>query len=129
MSNPNSTLCLGLHRTWAILRFALDEELGIHHGIDFDEFALLQALADADGGQTSLAVLAAGFGAPRSAMLRRLRPLEKIGLLACHGRVADRRVALRPAARPVLGAAHETVDRVCARQHPGPALSALTLTE
>ena len=133
MSNPNSTLCLALHRSWSRLRFRLDEELGIHHGIDFDEFALLQALADADGGQTSLVLLAAELGASRSVMLLRLRPLENFGLLACLGGVADHRIALRPAALPVLRTAHETVGRVveqaCDREHAGPLCASLTLTE
>ena len=48
MSNPNTDLFLSFHRTYAKLRLQLDEELGIFHGIDFDDFALLHALASAD---------------------------------------------------------------------------------
>lgn len=51
MSNPNTDLFLSFHRTYAKLLLQLDEELGIFHGIDFDDFALLHALASADGRQ------------------------------------------------------------------------------
>lgn len=114
MSNPNIDSCLAFHRTYAKLRLQLDEELGTYHGIDFDDFALLHLLASAADEPTSLDVLAAELGAPRSAMLRRLRPLEKIGLVACHGGVTDRRIALRPAGLCLMKTAHDTVGGVCA---------------
>ena len=115
MSNPNINLCLTFHRAYAKLRLQLDEELGIYHGIDFDDFALLHALASADG-PTSLASLAAELGVSRSVMLRRLRPLEKIGLVVFHGGVTDRRIALRTAGLCLIKTAHETVGGVCAQQ-------------
>ena len=115
MSNPNTDLFLTFHRTYVKLRFQLDEELGIFHGIDFDDFALMQTLASADG-PTSLASLAAELGLSRSVMLRRLRPLEKIGLVVYHGGVTDRRIALRRAGLCLMKTAHETVAGVCSQQ-------------
>ena len=114
MSNPNIDLCLTFHRAYAKLRLQLDEELGIFHGIDFDDFALLHALAGADEPR-SLASLAAELGVSRSVMLRRLRPLEKIGLVVYHGDVTDRLIALRTAGRSLIKTAHETVGSVCAK--------------
>jgi DNA-binding MarR family transcriptional regulator len=115
MHHPRIAQCLSVHRAYATLRFQLDEELGTHHGIDFDDFALLHQLADGGDEAALFDSLAAALGSSRSAMLRRLRPLEKIGLLAFHGGVADRRVALRPAGRSLLSTAQDTVSGVCAR--------------
>ena len=115
MSNPNIDLCLTFHRAYAKLRLQLDDELGIHHGIDFDDFALLHALASADG-PTSLASLAAQLSVSRSVVMRRLRPLEKIGLVVYHSGVTDRRIALRTAGLSLIRTAHETVGGVCAKR-------------
>jgi DNA-binding Lrp family transcriptional regulator len=115
MSEPNIDLCLSLHLTYSKLRLQLDEELGLYHGIDFDDFALLHWLARAGGKPTTLGILATELGTSRLALLRRLRPLEKIGLIACDGGVADRRVNLRPPSLRVLNAAHDTVASVCAK--------------
>jgi DNA-binding MarR family transcriptional regulator len=114
VSDPSASLCLTFHRLYAKLRMQIDEELGIHHGINFDDFALLHALASAEDDPASLATLAAELGAAPSTMLRRLRPLEKIGLVACHGGVTDRRIALRPAGRSLIKIAHDTVGGACA---------------
>lgn len=114
MSNAGINRCLTIHRAYAKLRFQLDEELGIFHGIDFDDFALLHALAGADEPR-SLASLAAELSVSRSVMLRRLRPLEKIGLIDYHGGVTDRRIALRSAGLSLIKTAQETVGGVCAR--------------
>ena len=115
MSNATVNRCLTIHRAYAKLRLQLDEELGIFHGIDFDDFALLHALASTDD-PTSLASLAAELGVSRSVMLRRLRPLEKIGLIVFQGGVTDRRIALRTAGLCLMKTAHETVGGVCAQQ-------------
>ena len=112
MSNPNIDLCLTFHRAYANLRLQLDEELGLHHGIDFDDFALLHSLASADG-PTSLASLAAQLSVSRSVVLRRLRPLEKIGFVVYHSGVTDRRIALRTAGLSLIKAARETIGGVC----------------
>ena len=114
MSNATINRCLTIYRTYAKLRFQLDEELGIFHGIDFDDFALLHALAITDG-PTSLSSLSAELGVSRSVMLRRLRPLEKIGLVVYHGGVTDRRIALRATGLSLIKTARETVGGVCAK--------------
>jgi DNA-binding IclR family transcriptional regulator len=108
-------LCLGYYRAYAKLRLQLDDELGTYHGIDVDDFALLHALANAADDPVRLEVLAAELGTSRSVMLRRLRPLHKIGLLAYHGSVTERRIALRPAGLALMKAAYDTVGSVVAR--------------
>jgi DNA-binding MarR family transcriptional regulator len=115
MSNPDIDSCLGFHLAYAKLRLQLDEELGLYHGIDFDDFALLHWLASGGGGPIALEEAAAGLAISRSALLRRLRPLEKIGLIECHGGVADRSIALRPPSLQVIKTAHDTVAGVWAR--------------
>ncbi len=114
MSNATVKRCLTIHRAYAKLRLQLDEELGIFHGLDFDDFALLHALASTDD-PTSLASLAAELGISRSVLLRRLRPLEKIGLVVYHGDVTVRLIALRTAGLSLIKTAHETVGSVCAK--------------
>ncbi|MEO7255937.1 MAG: helix-turn-helix domain-containing protein [Casimicrobium sp.] len=114
MSNATVNRCLTIHRAYAKLRLQLDEELGIFHGLDFDDFALLHALASTDD-PTSLASLAAELGISRSVLLRRLRPLEKIGLVVYHGDVTVRLIALRTAGLSLIKTAHETVGSVCAK--------------
>lgn len=115
VSNPNIDLCLTFHRAYAKLRLQLDEELGAYHGIDFDDFALLHLLAGAEYGVTSLGILATELGASRSVMLRRLRTLEKIGLVAHHGGLTDRRISLRPAGLSLINTAHDTVGSICTK--------------
>lgn len=115
VSNPNINLCLTFHRAYAKLRLKLDEELGTYHGIDFDDFALLHLLAGAEHGVTSLGILAAELGASRSVMLRRLRTLEKIGLVTHHGGLTNRRIALRPAGLGLIKTAHDTVGSTCTK--------------
>jgi MarR family transcriptional regulator, organic hydroperoxide resistance regulator len=41
--NTNLGFCLALHRAHASLQLKLDDELGLHHGISFNDFALLNA--------------------------------------------------------------------------------------
>lgn len=67
--------------------------LATHHGIDLDGFALRHRPAEARGDPVSLATLAAVLGASHSALLRRLRPRQKTGLVSGVGAVAGYRVA------------------------------------
>ncbi|MGZ3182106.1 MAG: winged helix-turn-helix transcriptional regulator [Telluria sp.] len=115
MSHPHVDLFLAFQRSYARLRLQLDDELGTYHGIDLDDLGLLHALAGAGGAATGLAALATTLGISRSALLRRLRPLEKTGVVASTGGVADRCIALRPPSRVLLAAARDTVARVCER--------------
>jgi DNA-binding MarR family transcriptional regulator len=113
MSSSDISFCLAFHRAYAKLRWQLDEDLGTFHGIDFDDFALLHSLGRVEGDPQSLEMLAAELGVSRSAMLRRLRPLEKVGLVAGEGGVTDRRIKLRPAGHCLIKTAHDTVRGAC----------------
>ena len=111
--NTNLGFCLALHRAHASLQLKLDSELGIHHGISFDDFALLNLLAQADGGRVSIPELVRPMGQPQSAVLRRLIVLEKIGLVVRDGANGLRQAVLRPAGRALVNAARETANNIC----------------
>ncbi len=66
----NLGFCLALHRAHASLQRQLDDELGLHHGISFNDFALLNLLAQTDGGRVGTAELARAMGQAQSAVLR-----------------------------------------------------------
>lgn len=110
MSGPGLECVMHLHRFQARLRLALDRELAAHHGIDLDDFVLLQALAS--DGAMSLASLGDRIGAGRASVLKRTRPLEKIGLIATEGALAQRRVSLAPGGRRLLNSAEGAVGNV-----------------
>jgi MarR family transcriptional regulator, organic hydroperoxide resistance regulator len=111
--NTNLDLCLALNRAHASLQLKLDDELGIHHGISFNDFALLNLLAQADGGRVSIPELVRPMGQPQSAVLRQLIVLEKIGLVVRDGANGFRQAVLRPAGRALVNAARETADSIC----------------
>ena len=111
--NKNLGFCLALHRAHASLQLKLDDELGLHHGVSFNDFALLNLLAQADGGRVSIPELVRPMGQPQSAVLRQLILLEKIGLVVREGANGDRQAVLRPAGRALVNAARETADSIC----------------
>ena len=111
--NTNLDFCLALHRAHASLQLKLDDELGIHHGISFNDFALLNLLAEADGGRVGIAALVRPMGQPQSAVLRQLIVLEKIGLVVREGANGARQAVLRPAGRALVNTARETADSMC----------------
>jgi predicted transcriptional regulator len=111
--NTNLGFCLALHRAHASLQRKLDDELGLYHGISFNDFALLNLLAVADGGRVSIAELVRPMGQPQSSVLRQLIVLEKIGLLVREGANGARQAVLRPAGRALVHAARETADSIC----------------
>ena len=111
--NTNLGFCLALHRAHASLQLKLDDELGIHHGISFNDFALLNLLAQGDGGRVNIPELVRPMGQPQSSVLRQLILLEKIGLVLREGANGDRQAALRPAGRALVNAARETADSIC----------------
>lgn len=113
MSHPALDLCLAVHRAYSGLRLKLDDELGTYHGIAFSDLALLHLLAHADAGRMRIAALGARLGLSRSAVLRQLLTLEKIGLVERNGADGDRHAMLRPAGRALANVASETADRVC----------------
>ncbi|MET4578892.1 MarR family winged helix-turn-helix transcriptional regulator [Ottowia thiooxydans] len=111
--NTNLGFCLALHRAHASLQFKLDDELGIHHGISFNDFALLNLLAQADGGRVSIPELVRPLGQPQSSVLRQLIMLEKIGLVVREGATGFRQAVLRPAGLALVNSARETADSIC----------------
>ncbi len=111
--NTNLDFCLALHRAHASLQLKLDDELGIYHGISFNDFALLNLLAQADGGRVSIPALVRPLGQPQSAVLRQLIVLEKIGLVVRDGANGFRQAVLRPAGRALVNTARETADSIC----------------
>ncbi len=111
--NTNLGFCLALHRAHASLQLKLDDELGLHHGISFDDFALLNLLAEADGGRVSIAELVRPLGQPQSAVLRQLIVLEKIGLVVREGANGFRQAVLRPAGHALVSVARETAEGIC----------------
>ena len=111
--NMNLNFCLALHRAHASLQLKLDDELGIHHGISFSDFALLNLLAQADGGRVNIAELIRPMGQPQSAVLRQLILLEKIGLVMRDGANGFRQAVLRSVGRALVSAARETADSIC----------------
>jgi predicted transcriptional regulator len=111
--NTNLDFCLALHRAHASLQLKLDDELGTYHGISFNDFALLNLLAQADGGRVSIPELVRPLGQPQSAVLRQLIVLEKIGLVVRDGANGFRQAVLRPDGRALVNAAHETAESIC----------------
>jgi len=111
--NTNLGFCLALHHAHASLQLKLDDELGIHHGISFNDFSLLNLLAQADGGRASIPELVRPMGQPQSAVLRQLILLEKIGLVVREGANGDRQAVLRPAGHALVHVAGETADSIC----------------
>ena len=111
--NTNLGFCLALHHAHASLQRKLDNDLGLYHGISFNDLALLNLLAQADGGRVSMPELVRPLGQPQSSVLRQLILLEKIGLVVREGAHGDRQAVLRPAGRAVVNAARETADGIC----------------
>lgn len=111
--NTNLDFCLTLHRAHASLQRKLDDELGLYHGISFNDFALLNLLAQADGGRVSIPELVRPMGQPQSAVLRQLILLEKIGLVVRESANGFRQAVLRPAGCALVNAARETSDGIC----------------
>lgn len=111
--NTNLDFCLALHRANASLQLKFDNELGIYHGISFNDFALLNLLAQTDGDRVRISELVRPLGQPQSSVLRQLILLEKIGLVVREGANEDRQAVLRPAGRALMNAARETADSIC----------------
>lgn len=114
MTTAALTFCLALHRAHARLRLRLDEDLGVWHGIDLPGLALLDELGQADGHRLGLAALAARLALPRSAVMRQVLAMEKIGLVSREDGTGMRLIALRPAGRALAQAAGDTAGAACA---------------
>jgi DNA-binding MarR family transcriptional regulator len=99
---------------FAALQLRLDEELGTLHGLSWDDFVLLSAL-DAAGGVLPTRELASRIGLSASALVVRLLPLEKTGLVERQTTPAgDRAVSMRGPGRRLLCEARDTAQHVCA---------------
>lgn len=68
------------HRQLARQVQRLDDELGLHHGLSWNDLLLLDALHDA-GGRLSARQAAAATGRSPAGLLRQVLPMEKIGLV------------------------------------------------
>ena len=101
---------------FAALRLRLDEELGTLHGLSWDDFVLFAALQEA-GGALATRELAQRVGLSASALVVRLLPLEKTGLVERVAAQGVREVRLRSPGRQLLGEARATAQHVC--EHPG----------
>ena len=113
MSNTSLEICLEQHRRHAALCYAMDDELGILHGISWSDFVLLDTL-DSSGGALPSATLAQELSVSRSRLLLQLIPLEKIGLITRNAEDDGlRRVSLRPNGRRQVREARETAARLC----------------
>jgi len=112
MNTSGLTLCMAIQQAHASFRLKFDDELGRRHGIDFSDFVFLDRLARSEGGRASLQECVRPLGLQRSAILRRLLALEKIGLVARSDVDGDRRIVLRPAGRALVNTARETVSWV-----------------
>lgn len=111
--NTSLDFCMALQGAHASLQGKLDFELGLRHGIGFADFVLLDAIDRADTGRLGTAQLVRPLGQTRSAVLRQVIVLEKIGLVAREDGEDGRQVALRSAGRAVLQGARETAGYIC----------------
>ena len=106
--------CLEVAQAQARLRRKLDDELGTWHGVSFEDFVLLSALDQAQGGRLSVAGLARPLGIQPSSVLRVVLALEKTGLVQRETDSAGRRwVVLRKPGRQLLGEAAENAEAIC----------------
>jgi DNA-binding MarR family transcriptional regulator len=68
------------HRRLARQVHRLDDELGLHHGLSWNDLLLLDTLHDA-GGRLSARQAAAATGRSLAGLIRQVLPMEKIGLI------------------------------------------------
>jgi DNA-binding MarR family transcriptional regulator len=115
MNTQALEVCLQVQAAHARLRRKLDDELGTLHGLSFDDFVLLRALAQAPSGLTA-AELERPLGVQRSGALRQVIALEKTGLVERSADAQGRRsVRLRAPGRGLLAEATETAASICTR--------------
>ncbi len=108
--------CLHISALHARIQYALDDELGTHHGLSYADYLLLRALEQSGDSPMAMTDLVPCLGVPLSAVVRQILPLEKTGLVqrqGADGAPGRRTVRLRPAARQVLVNATETAQAVC----------------
>jgi MarR family transcriptional regulator, organic hydroperoxide resistance regulator len=119
-SDPLAPL-LRRHRELACLAQRLDDELGLHHGLSWRDFLLLDALREA-GGRLSSQQAAAATGRSPAGLLRQVLPLEKIGLLQRERDSGGRpQLVLAAGGGRRLREARETVQALLAEDRAQPA--------
>lgn len=99
-------LCLALTLAQSRLALAVDEALGLHHGLSLRELALLDGLQHTPVRGSSLRALAVVLSQSPSTTLRQALPLEKTGLVER----TPRGLALRPAGTRALKQARATAE-------------------
>lgn len=115
MSTSALDACLSRHREHAAMTRLLDEELGTLHGLAWSDFVLLDALESA-GGSLPATRLGRELGMLRSALVRQLLPLEKVGLVTrVAGPDGATEVRRGPSARRLVREARETAAALCAK--------------
>jgi DNA-binding MarR family transcriptional regulator len=120
MNTDALDLFLRLHAAHAGLTLLLDEELGTHHGLALADFVLLGLLAGSAAGRLPMNALRRPSGLQGSALLRRVLPLEKVGLVERQVDAAgERALVLRPAGRQLCAEARETAAALCAQRLVG----------
>jgi DNA-binding MarR family transcriptional regulator len=109
------TTVLDLARASATLVTRVERALGSWHGVGFDDLGLLLALLDAPDGRLPVSELAAVGGSTPAAVVRRLGPLERIGVIARDRDAEDPRrstVRLTEAGATLASDAGATADEV-----------------
>lgn len=102
---------IGLARVQATMARRFDGRLG--HGLGFNDFAILLALARSAGGKMRRIDLAESLGLTASGVTRLLAPMEKIGLVKREANVHDARVsyvALAPGGKRMLAESMERAE-------------------
>jgi DNA-binding MarR family transcriptional regulator len=100
------------HRKVARIALALDEELGTHHGIGWDDLLLLDLL-QAEGGKVTTVRAAACQGLTPTRLLLQALPMEKLGLVRRTRNPQGARVlAIAASGQRVLQEARYTAEAV-----------------
>ena len=120
--------CIALQRVHASLQLTLDDTLGTYYGIDFNDFVLLDLLAQTAEGKVRIDALVRPLGRRLPMVMTQLIALEKIGFVSREGASGARYASLRPPGRTVLNLARETATDVCATTLEASKLATLAAT-
>ncbi|MCB1645723.1 MAG: winged helix-turn-helix transcriptional regulator [Pseudomonadales bacterium] len=112
MNQPHTDSLLAQYYSWARLKLRLDGELA-HDGLGFEELAILNLLEDEAG--MSLFTLGEEMGLSAGAMLQKLKPLEKIGLVRFEGELKQRRIIRTQSGGRLLRAGRTSVEELTGR--------------
>lgn len=108
------------HRELARVNLVLDEELGTHHGIGWNDFVLLDLL-EAAGGLMPATHVAARQGLTPARLLLQVLPLEKLGLVRrTIGRDGVRELAIAAGGQRLWREAKATAEATLKQGAGGP---------